>query len=483
MKILFIQPSMGAWVTWGNHKAINIAHAQFAACLREWAPEIEIAILDCRAMDYSEEQMLEKIGPIAPDVIYFGDAYQMTETVAIYPRYQRNARMIKAKFPNLPILAGGFYIAANYEEAMRDTPEFDYVIAGEQELTIVDFCKEFAKDNPDLSIVKGLVHRIDGRIIINEYRPLIEDLDTLPMPAYDLFPMDKYIGYTYIKPYQEIYTSRGCPFGCTFCLNWVSYDLRGNSDWKNHRFRSAKLVVDELELLNTKYGVKFVFIFDLNFNPSRERVEEFLKEMQERKLDLKYGIMGNASALYRDRDLLPALRKTGFVTAVYGLEVSEDEDLKTYGKGTTVDIIKKVTEQFHELGILSIVTWMMGFPNDDTRKIKERHAALDSIDPDVSSLQMLLPVPGIPMYDEVIPYLDDPDLSKWDFHQPVVRTKHLSKEQLGRLAAWENREFFSSKGRIQRILESKTLDPLAVSIFKSYFESMHAFSQKASGAN
>lgn len=479
MKLLFLQPPMGSWVTWGNHKAINVSHVQLAACIREDAPEVDIQVLDCRAMDYRHEQMLNAIGEIQPDLIYLGDAYQMTETIAIIPHYQHSSKLIKEQYPDIKICAGGFYIAANYESVINTSPHFDYVIAGEPEITFTEFCKELCKSDPDLASIKGLVYRDGNDIVINPYRPLIANLDDLPMPAYDLFPMDKYIGYGSINDYQEIFTARGCPFGCDFCIDWVTMDPRGNKDWQKHRIKSAARVVDEIELLKKEYGIGYIHIFDLNFNPKRKRVEEFVEEMNRRQTGVKYGFLGNAHTFLRDQDLLSDLYKSGFISGIFGLEVADDTELKKLKKGITVDEVKAVTENFRKHGILSVITWMVGFPDDDVRLIKERYATLDSIDPDVMALQMMLPVPGLPMYEELTPYIEEHDFAKWDFHHPVIKTKHLSRDQLGMLAAWANREFYTSKGRIQRILESKVLDPYSVAIFRSYIKSMDEYSKSA----
>jgi radical SAM superfamily enzyme YgiQ (UPF0313 family) len=143
--------------------------------------------------------------------------------------------------------------------------------------------------------------------------------------------------------------------------------------------------------------------------------------------------------------------------------------------------VREVTEDFRKYGIASIITWMIGFPDDDERIIKNRFQALDQIDPDVMSLQMLLPVPGMPMYEELRPYIVEHDLKKWDFHQPVVRTKHLTREQLGELAVWANREFYTKKNRIERVLSSTVLHPDSKAIFRTYIAGMDEYAQKATG--
>jgi len=440
-----------------------------------------VRMLDCRALSLNAQGMIAAIQNINPDLIYMGDAYQMTETIAIVPHYQNAARLIKKARPDTPICVGGFYIAANYQSVAAETPEFDFLIAGEPEMTFTELCQELSKPKPELSSVKGLLYRQNGSIQLNEYRPLMKNLDELPMPAYDLFPMDKYQGWSTLNHYQEIFTSRGCPFGCSFCIDWVTMDPRGNRDWQRYRTKSASRVVDEMELLEKKYGVTYVSIFDLNFNPKRSRVEAFLKEMQNRKLNIRYCFLGNAHSFVRDRDLLEDLHKTGFVSGVFGLEVADEDELKKMNKGITVDEVREVTEQFRKIGITSIITWMIGFPDDDETIIKKRFHALDQIDPDVSSLQMLLPVPGMPMYEEWKHYIEEPDLKKWDFHQPVVRTKHLTRKQLGELAVWANMEFYTKKDRIDRVLSSTVLHPDSKAIFRTYIAGMDEYAKKATG--
>ena len=481
MKVLFLQPPMGAWVTWGNHCAINVSHAQMAACVRRDAPGAEVEALDCRAERFDHERMIDEIRQRKPDLIYMGDAYQMTETLVIITHYRKAAALLKEELPDVKICVGGFYIAANYETIINETPEYDYVIAGEPDLTLTELCAELARGQSDLTNIKGLCHRVDGRVVINDYRPLIMDLNTLPMPAYDLFPMNRYVGYDGIETYQEIFTARGCPFGCSFCIDWVTMDPRGNKDWQKHRYKSGKNVVDEMEFLNKEYGIDHFSIFDLNFNPVRKRMEGFVEALRERQLKVNFQFLGNAHSLKRELDLLPELQQLGLGSVIYGLEVTDDEELAKVGKGTTIAEIKQVTRALREMHITSVMTWIIGFPDDSARSIKKRFAVLDDIDPDIMALQMLLPVPGIPLYDELKEYCEVEDYEHWNFHEPVLRTKHLSREQLGKLAAWANREFYSSKGRVQRVLEDEHINPFPLQIFKSYMKSMDSYAQKAGG--
>ena len=230
MKVLFLQPPLGAWSIFGKHKVINVAHAQLSANIREWYPKIKIFVLDCRALDMNEEDMIKAISEIEPDLIYMGDALQTTGVAAIHPRYKKAAKLIKESKIKAKICVGGFFYGANAPWILSSTPEFDFIIYGETEITLPELANELSKSDPDIESIKGICFWNNNEVKITPYRELIENLDELPLPAYDLFPMDKYVGFTYISPYVETYSSRGCPNGCKFCVGWTNYDPRGNKD-------------------------------------------------------------------------------------------------------------------------------------------------------------------------------------------------------------------------------------------------------------
>ncbi len=479
MRALFLQPPLGAWSSFGKHKAINVNHAQLAANLMEWYPEVDVRVLDCRALDHDEKMMVDALRELSPDFIYMGDALQTTGVAAIVPRYKKAAALAKKVLPSVKVCVGGFFIGANAPWILEENPEFDFAIYGETEVTVPELINELSKSDPDLPSIKGLCWRDGEEIVVNEYRPLVEDLDELPLPAYDLFPMDKYVGFTYIKHYAETYHSRGCPNGCAFCVGWTNYDPRGNRDWTRYRYRSGKRVVDEFELLAKRFGVKHIIMMDEDFNVERKRIEEFLENLLSRNLDVSYFMMGRAPYFLRDKDLMKDFKKSGLVYGLFGVEAGDMETLRRLGKNVTIEQIKEVIDRFREVGIMSVATWLVGLPEDDERKIKERFEIIDRLDPDIGALQIFTPLPGIPMYEKAKKYIEDWDLEKWDFHHAVVRTKYLSREELGRLAAWSYREFYSKPGRVQRILYDKRFHPLARICSRSFIENASSFARAA----
>jgi radical SAM superfamily enzyme YgiQ (UPF0313 family) len=424
--------------------------------------------------------MLSAIEEIKPNLIYMGDAIQSNGVAAMAAKHQDAARLIKETMPDVEICAGGFYYGANAFSFLPEIPEFDYIISGETEVTFTELANELGKSDPDIESVKGLAFRNNGDVKLTPYRPLFENLDDLPFPAYDLFPMDKYIGLNYIKNYTEMYASRGCPNGCKFCVCWTNYDPRGNGDWTHYRIRSGDLVAEEISMLEKKHNVKCLILMDEDFNVYRDRMVDFIEGLKNRNVNIKYYMLGRAPYYLRDKDLLPELRSSGFISGLFGLEAVDKKTLKAINKGITVEEVKETIDCFRENGIMSVVTWMMGFPDDDEMIIKERFQYIDTIDPDVISLQILTPLEGIPIARELTPYIVDFDKHKWDFHHAVIRTKYLSREDLGRLAAWCNSEFFSKPGRVQRILYDKRFHPYSRLCAKTYIECTGKFEKAAS---
>jgi len=483
MKILFVQPPLGAWATWGKHKVINIAHAQLAAHLRQHIKGLEIKALDCRAFDYDEKKMLAVIAEENPEMIYLGDILHTTGGLAVVFTYNQAAKTIKDKFPQVKIIVGGIFYAAAYEYVMNENPYIDFCIAGEQEESLKELVEALCGGMSDFKNIQGIAYREGTKTVVTGYRPLIQNLDTLPMPAYDLFPMDKYVGHTYWENYSETWNSRGCPAGCIFCYEWGQFDPRGKDDLGKYRFRSGKLVVDEMELLYNKFGVRSMVMMDDAYNVYRNRVEETIEECLKRDLKMNWMPLGRAPNFLRDIDLFPDLRRAGCFMALVGLEVATDEELRKIKKGITVDQVKETVAKLREAGIATVLTWMIGFEDDDKEKVINRFQIVDEIDPDIIALQYLTPVPGSPIWEEYVRrgWANIHDIRRWDFHQPVMPTHHLTVPELSSLGAYVFKEFYSREGRLQRATSNPKYSPLVGLCVRDFMENVPRFMQEAGG--
>ncbi|MCK5081971.1 MAG: radical SAM protein, partial [Candidatus Omnitrophica bacterium] len=414
-------------------------------------------------------QMLESVKEKNPDIVVLGDILHSYGGFAVQKYFNDSAKAIKEILPEVKIVVGGLWYSYLSKETLAKNPAIDFVVMGEGELTFNDLMDALNKGKTFFGDIAGLASRQDGSVVFGPVRELIKDLDTLPLPAYDLFPMEKYVGHTYWKPFTEIVTSRGCTHGCTFCYEWSEHDPRALKHFNRWRAKSAKRVVEEFELLEKKFGIKVVVIQEDNFNLNPKRVREFCEEKIKRDLKMKWVSLGCASDWVRLEKDIPLMKEAGMFMAVFGIEVASDDELRKLDKGISVEQIYKTIEILRKNDIAIVGDIMIGFDYDDEEIIKQRFEFAEQVDPDVMWVGYLTPPPGSPIWEDGIKRgwidPDNLDMLKWDFLHPVVPTEHLTIEDLGRLGAWGMREFYSKPGRIQRILESN-FDELAKLCFK-----------------
>ena len=339
---------------------------------------------------------------------------------------------------------------------LRFAPQLDYVLVGEVEEDSVELLGELKREKPRLREVAGLAYRDHSDIHLTRPRPLLSDLNRLPMPAYDLFPMAKYIGFSRIEGYNEAVTSRGCEGACHFCYEWWLVDFRRRQDFFVHRTRSGKLAADEMELLRKRYGVKALNFMDDDFNSERRKMIDLIDELEKRALDIQWFFMGRARNLIRDADLIPRLRRAGCYQVLFGIEVGSDEEIVNLHKSKepyTIGDLKELVRLLRRNDISTVGTYMSGFWEDDAAKITNRFRVVDEIDPDIGVLMLLTPMPGSPVWRQSITgeRVEEAELKNWDAIHTVMPTRYLSRKELGEISASINREFFSRPERIERI--------------------------------
>jgi len=479
MKILFLNSPMGNWVTWGNHISINPHLAQVSAYVRE-NTSCQVEALDARALQLDVVQTLEEIGRRKPDLIYQGNVLVTSGGAATVVRMNDMFRNIKAKFPSIITVVGGLMYSALPKEMMLETKEIDFIVVGETEATLAELLNGLSSAHANLPSVAGLAYKEGEEIILTAPRGLIMDLNTLPMPAYDLFPMEKYKGFSTIPNYADAITSRGCMGGCGFCYEWWLYDSRKPSDFVSYRTRSGKKVAQELEVLNKEYGIKTVHFLDDDFNASKDKVIEMCQEILKRDIHIEWFFMGRAGNYVRDMDIITLMKDAGCYFVLLGVEGSEDEERFRMLKGTSFEEIKESVKVLRKNGIRTTGTFMVGFWEDDEEAIKKRVETMDIVDPDFAALQILTPVPGSPVYRKAKAkgLIEVENMELWDIQHAIMPTKYLSRERLKELAAWAQAEFFKKPGRIERLMEDT--HPCIRAACATYVEGSSHFAQDAS---
>ncbi len=469
MKVLFLTPPLRAWDSHGHHLAANQMHAQIAAYIRE-KNLAEVDALDCRALGMDWDAMVKYAQETKPDMVFVGELLHSTCGAAVIWYFNEGLRLIKEAIPQVKTVAGGLWYSGDWERQMRQNPTMDYIMLGEAEITMEELLLNLGSKKKEEQDIAGLVsRREDGTIVVGPHRDLIPDLNVLPMPAYDLFPMDKYVGHTYWKPFAELMTSRGCPGKCHFCYEWALYDSRtAVKDFTSWRGLKGKRIVDELDLLEKKYGITTIVFQDDAFNTDTQAMIEFCEEKLKRGNKIDWVCLGRADQWISQHAILPLMKKAGLFLALTGVEVEDDLTLAKQGKGVTIAQIKDTVRLLRQNDIGSVGTVLIGLRDDDEARIKERLRVAEEIDPDIFALDYMTPVPNSPDWKYGIKkgWFDPEtmDIKTWDFQHPVIPTDHLTVEEVGRLGAWCMREYYSKPERIHRIFSSNYHDKVKVCV-------------------
>ena len=331
--------------------------AWLAAVLRQNGYE-EVSIIDSVVEKFDNCQVIEALKEKMPDVI--GLSFGTLNRFYAFSL----AEEIRRNFPEAVIVAGGPHPTLAAEDILKNIRSIDMIVRGEGEFAFLELVKALDAKT-DLSAVLGLTYRnASGGIISNPPQEMIKDLDSLPFPARDLLPMGKYkqkIPLTQ-KTCTSMITSRGCPHNCIYCST--------ARQWGHLiRFRSAKNVVDETELLKKEYGLDGVGFFDDCFTVDKNRVIAICKEIIDRKLEVGWWCEARANTL--DPEVLSWMKRAGCEHIAMAIESGSNEVLKRIRKMITVEQGIAAAKMIHEAGIKQKVFFMHGLPGETYQDIKK----------------------------------------------------------------------------------------------------------------
>lgn len=385
---------------------------------------IEVSLVDGIAEGIDTTGFIDKIKQFGADIVLLE-----TSTPSLSVDLS-TAREIKEACGCLVALSGP-HVSAMFVDVMKNN-FIDFILYGEYEYTLLDLAEHLSK-NKSLDDIKGLVYRKGADIKVNERRPLIENLDELPWPARHFLPMynynDEFAGMK--KPNTQIWASRGCPYGCIFCL-WpkVMYGSR------KYRVRDPKKVVDEMEWLIGEYKFKSIYFDDDTFNIGKDRVIAFASEIKARGIDVPWSVMASATPM--DRDMLVAMKSAGLVSLKYGVESGDQAIVDGIHKGLNLDKLKAMVKETKELGINVHLTFTFGLPGETWDSVRKTIDFAVAQDPDSLQFSICTPFPGTDYFDiaDGQGFISTKD---WDMYDggcnAIIRTEHMTSQELTQ--AWK----------------------------------------------
>lgn len=347
----------------------------------------DVMIYNQDVYHYSESHLTDYITHNEFDVVAIG-------VIAGYYQYKKLLKISDAinLVPNRPFyIIGGHGPSPEPEYFLRKT-RADAVIIGEGEISIVNLLATL-ENNIRLSSVNGIAYLNNGDLVITKSQELIENIDSVPYPAWGLFPMDYYSLLREPKSKNNercfpVLSGRGCTFRCNFC-----YRLD-----KGFRPRSTRNIIEEINILKKKYNISYINFADELLMSSAKRTQELCKAFIDADLNIRWSCSGRLN--YATPDVLKLMKKSGCVFINYGIECIDDTVLKNMNKNLTINQITKGIEATLAEDISPGFNIIFGNIGDNAETLKKGVDFLLKYD-DHSQLRTIRPVtpyPGSPLY-------------------------------------------------------------------------------------
>ncbi len=386
-KIVFVHPPMTRRRRHGNLGVAGARTPPFGICylaavVRERG--YRALIVDAEALELSDDETADQVLSQDPDYVGF------TATTPNFASAARVARRVKEFRPSIRILIGGCHVTALPEEALRSCPEFDIAVLGEGENTILELLHDLDQGK-DPGSVAGLALRRGDRVVLTPPRPLIKDLDALPLPAFDLLlPLDKYycpnLQTVDRLPAVSLFTSRGCCGKCTFCDTSVT--------GRTIRPHGAAYVLRMVRELKERYGVRCMVFEDDNFLALRKRIEEMASGL--RDLDMTWSCASRVDLA--DAGVLKLARRLGCWQVHYGVESGSQRILDFFKKGITLEQTARAIDMSKEAGLHAKGFIMIGNPLETLETLEETRLFTLQLALDDVTISYFTPFPGAPVY-------------------------------------------------------------------------------------
>jgi len=390
MRVLLVNPESEVW---SSRKHIPLGLGYLASSLRENGHEPYI--FDMAVEDEPLAAEIERAEEAGRPYHLVG----ITATTPLIEDAWKAARI--AKKYGLPTLLGGPHLMLLPLESM-EKPEVDFVLQGEAEFTIVELV-DALENGKDLGRVPGLYWRKDGKVIVNPPAQLVQDLDTIPFPAHDLYKIEK---YTNLQPLTDgldkharsytIITSRGCPYHCTYCSKPITGDT-----WRG---RSVDNIIEEWRWLVKGLGATEIGVTDDIWNLKRDRAKELCRRLIEEGLNtVPWVTVHGMKVNNTDQELFHLMKAAGCKRVGFGVESGDPWILKhVIKKSQTLDMVRDAFRWAKNAGLQTMGFFIFGMPHETEETMERTIQFALELDPDLANFMLAAPFPGTELWNMVV---------------------------------------------------------------------------------
>ena len=347
----------------------------------------DVFVYDCLGpgVPFNLNEQVMAILDYKPHIVGF------SATTSSFPDAADMAQKIKEHSAHITTVCGGVHVSALTSELLHAYPVFDFLCAGEGEITMAELAH--GVDPPE---IKGLIWRHDSAVLTNQPRTQIADLDSLPFPAYEKlkgFPGDYHLPlFSYINtPGATMITSRGCIYQCSYCDRSVFK--------KGFRYNSASYIYEHMKLLRTRFHVRHINIYDDLFTADRARVIELCDKLARNPLGINFNCAVRVG--HTDDELLMMLKDAGCLMVSLGIESADPHMLARHKSGVSLDDVRDTVQRIQASGLRAKGLFMMGLPGETEESVQRTSDFIIFLGLDDMNMSKFTPFPGAPLWSTI----------------------------------------------------------------------------------
>lgn len=427
--------------------------AYLAAVIRN--KNVDVKVIDCIIEDIDTnftfngneyyglrlEEIRERILQGEYDVV--GVSCQFTIQLEIVLEICRIAKECGVPY----VIVGGPHASAQPESLLLPKV-VDYVFLGEAEKPIADFVDYIKSGNTDhIKNINGIAYTMEnGQMYISPTLSFIDDIDTIPLPARDMFPIEKY--FTKCSPMGGVFksrrtlsmiTTRGCPARCNFCASALFWG-------KEFRSHSLERVLEEMQELKNRYGVEEIQFQDDNFTLNKKRTLAICREMQEKKFGLPWSVPSGIALWATDIEVIDAMHDAGCHYVAVAIESGNQRVLtEIIKKPLKLDKVPELCKHFKKKGIKLSAFFILGFPDETLDEIRDTFKFASKLHLDTANFYFPTPLPGSPLWTQAEKenlFIEGFSLTNVKYDRPSLTSKNWTTQELLDVVQSNKRMFY-----------------------------------------
>ncbi|MCL5276764.1 MAG: B12-binding domain-containing radical SAM protein [Deltaproteobacteria bacterium] len=425
-----------------------------SSCARQRRKD-EPMLLDLRFSKKPLRDVYDTVRSFKPDIVGISAITLEAELM------HHIARTVKRVSAGIPVIAGGPHATIFHDEILADDA-VDIAVIGEGEETFIELL-DVLDHKSGLSSVHGIAYKEGSRPIKTPLRKLIDDLDTLPFPAWDDIDRENYAhvkssSVARIGPYMPLFTSRGCPFHCTYCHNIFG---------KQFRSRSVSNVLGEVDTLVKRYGIRDFEIMDDISNFNSQRFKCILRGIISMNQGIRLTFPSGIRADIADEELIGLMGQAGTKELTVAIESASSRIQKLIKKNLDIEKVKDTIDRAAEAGIFVKGNFMIGFPDETEEEIVQTIDFACNSKLHVAAFFIVVPFEGTELTEQMkkegklrtlIEYKD------YDFYAMPFNGSAVPDRRFFKLYKHAYRRFYMNPKRLLRILKTRPLWKLAIAM-------------------